>query len=302
LFSFIKNTIVDGIKKVKEKLVGESRNVKEAREALRKTLIENNFGPNLADQLVEKINFDSENWIDGLKSALIDIIDTSKELPSAKNEIYILVGINGSGKTTSTVKLAKKFIVDEPKTNGSKANRSNRSKTIVIPADKFRAAAFDQLNIMCEKESIDIFDDPAKEPSTLVYSGVEDSIKKGYSKIVIDTAGRIHQSENLLKELKKIQRVAKSQANGYLVKTLIVLDSLQGQALERQVGKFSEHIDIDGIIVTKLDAGSKPGVIFSIVNLYKIPVVYLSSGEYGTTLVDFEKEEFVESSILRDDT
>jgi fused signal recognition particle receptor len=285
LFSFIKNTIVDGIKKVKEKLVGESKNVKEARETLRKTLIENNFGPNLADQLVGKISFDNESWIDDLRSHLIGIIDESKNLANAENEVYILVGINGSGKTTSTVKLAKKFI-------------SDGFKTIVIPADKFRAAAFDQLNSMCEKENIDIFDNPAKEPSALVYSGVEDSIKKGYSKIVIDTAGRIHQSENLLKELKKIQRVAKSQANGYLVKTLIVLDSLQGQALERQVKKFSEYIDINGIIVTKLDAGSKPGVVFNIINLYKIPIVYLSSGEYGTTLVDFDKEEFVETSIL----
>jgi fused signal recognition particle receptor len=285
MFSFIKNTIVDGIKKVKEKLVGESKNIKEGREVLRKTLIENNFGPDLSSCLVEKINFNDKDWINLLKLELMNIIDNSKSISNDDKEIYILVGINGSGKTTSTIKLAKSFI-------------NKGSKSIVIPADKFRAAAFDQLNSMCEKEGIDIFDNSAKDPSALVYSGIEDSINKEYKKIVIDTAGRIHQSENLLKELKKIQRIAKTQSKGFLVKTLIVLDSLQGQALEKQVKNFSEYIDIDGIIITKLDAGSKPGVVYSILDKYKIPIVYLSSGEYGTSLVDFEKDEFIESSIL----
>ncbi len=286
MFSFIKETLKKGFEKLKTELGISNTKEKEClKETLEKILIENNFGPKLSKNLIEDINFENqEDLFLKIKNKLENIFFSAVEYEKSKKEIILFIGINGSGKTTSLTKLSKDF-------------KKNGDKVLVIPADTFRAAANEQLSDLCNFYKIDIFKKEVKDPAALVYSGIEYAKENNYNKIIIDTSGRMHQNENLLNELKKINKIASSKLDDYKLERIIVLDSFQGLSLEKQVEQFSSIIKIDGIILTKLDGGCKPGIVVSIVDSLKIPILYLSYGEHKTDLLKFDSEKFINELI-----
>ena len=285
MFSFLKKTIFGGYKNLK-KIFGIKNldGVKEIKD-IENIFLENNFGPRLTKEILKDIDSYDENKFIKIKEKLKNILNSANKFIEEENEVYLIIGINGSGKTTSLIKLARNF-------------KKENKKTILVPADKFRAAAQEQLKFLCDVEKIDYFDDfNSKDSATLIYKSIVEN--KNFNKILIDTAGRIHENEALLKELKKIYKIVNEKAleKNFKVKTLIVLDSLQGQALEKQILQFSENVKIDGIILTKLDSGAKPGNIFSIVDTFKIPIIYLTYGEYKEEIVLFDIDSFIEIII-----
>jgi fused signal recognition particle receptor len=286
MFSFIKETLKKGLEKLKSELGISNTTERELlKEALERILIENNFGSKLSKLLFEGIEFkNQEDLFSEIKQKIEKIFSSAVDYKKTEKEIILFIGINGSGKTTNLIKLARKLMKEE-------------NKVLVIPADTFRAAATEQLSDLCDFYKIDIFKEDAKDPSAIVYAGIEYAKKNNYNKIIIDTSGRMHQNENLLNELKKINKVASSKLDDYTLKKIIVLDSFQGQSLEKQVEQFSSIIKIDGIILTKLDGGCKPGIVVSIVDLLKIPILYLSYGEYKTDLLEFDFKKFANELI-----
>ncbi len=199
-----------------------------------------------------------------LKNEMKDVIKTAVETGSPRLygfdtnniNIILIVGVNGSGKTTSIGKLAKHF-------------KEEGFKVLIVAADTFRAAASEQLDIWAQRADVEIFSPPdVKKPDAVVFSAIEKAKKENYNLILIDTAGRLHSQTNLMDELKKIDQVIVKAIHELpqRYEKLIVLDATIGQNAITQAELFSKAIGLTGIILSKLDSSSKGGVILNIMN------------------------------------
>lgn len=275
MFTFLKETFSEGLKKIKDSL-GLSENVHDI-DAIEKALLLMNFMPELVTKIVNKIRQVDRPWKEVLRGELYAIFSPVINQDKEK-EVVVLIGINGSGKTTTAIKFAR---------------QNNYKKTLLVPADTFRAAAKNQLEELAQCYHIDFFNHDLEVPSSVIYQSAVYAKENHYQKVIIDTAGRIHQNQNLIKELVKSIQTAKKQFGEDKCTIYLVLDGLQGKNLLEQVTLFREEIMIDGIILTKLDAGVKPGIIFSIVSKFVLPVVYVSYGQKEVDLLPFNVDQFI---------
>lgn len=199
--------------------------------------------------------------------------------------LYLICGVNGSGKTTSIGKLAYKFMQEG-------------KKVLIVAADTFRAAAGDQLSIWAEKASVEIFSPPEiKKPDAVVFSAIEKAKKEGHNVILIDTAGRLQTQTNLMHELTKINSVIEKNRNNAIVEKLIILDATIGQNAIIQAELFSKAIGLTGIVLAKLDSSSKGGVILNIMNKLNLPVKFIGTGEKIDDIADFSLDEYLEGLL-----
>lgn len=219
-----------------------------------------------------------------LKEIMRYIIDF--DLPEETYPLVILVaGVNGVGKTTSIGKLAYNY------------RKAGKSVTIVA-ADTFRAAAADQLTIWADRAGVRIVKQAeGADAAAVVYDALQSAKSKGTQVTIIDTAGRLHNKVNLMEELKKIDRVIDREFPDAMRLNYIVLDATTGQNALSQVDLFNEAIDIDGIILTKLDGTAKGGVILAIAGEEEVPVVYVGVGEGIDDLEKFDAADFVSAIV-----
>ena len=219
-----------------------------------------------------------------LKRIMREILDF--ELPEETFPLVILVaGVNGVGKTTSIGKLAYNY------------KKSGRSVTIVA-ADTFRAAAADQLTVWADRAGVRIVKQAeGADAAAVVYDALQSAKSKGTEVTIVDTAGRLHNKVNLMQELKKIDRVIDREFPEAMRLNYIVLDATTGQNALSQVDLFNEAIDIDGIILTKLDGTAKGGVVLGIAGEEEVPVVYIGVGEGIDDLEEFDAEHFVSAIV-----
>lgn len=212
-----------------------------------------------------------------------DVVET--ELKYVENElnIYLVIGVNGVGKTTSIGKIAKQF-------------KDQGKKVLVVAGDTFRAGAIEQLKIWAERANVSFF---AKEqftdPSSVVFDAIKHAKAEKYDCVIIDTAGRLQTKVNLMKELEKMHRVIKNNAKNNPRETLLVIDATTGQNGIKQAEIFNEATDITGVILTKLDGTAKGGIVLSIRNLYNLPIKYVGLGEGIDDLLPFDIEEYLYS-------
>jgi fused signal recognition particle receptor len=200
-------------------------------------------------------------------------------------DIFLLVGINGSGKTTFASKLAYML-------------KKNNQKVLLVAADTFRAAATNQLNEWAKKLSIDIIiSDTTKDPAAVVFQGCQAFIKGGYDKMIVDTAGRLQTKINLMKELEKIQKVINNQLNNKKITTLLTIDGMLGQNSFDQAKIFNESTNLSGIVLTKMDGTGKGGIIFAISKELNIPIIFISYGEQVDQLKLFNPKEYINELI-----
>jgi fused signal recognition particle receptor len=277
MFGFFKDIVYDGYKKIKECF--GINTIEYDKILIEKTLLEQNFMPELVKKIIERIELNQKEWKITFKEFLLELFSDKNNIDIESMQIIILIGINGSGKTTSSIKLAR--------------SSKDFYKTIVVPADTFRAAAKDQLKELAKEFKVDFFDHNYDQPSTVIFKAAEYCKENNYEKVIIDTAGRIHQNEGLMRELIKSIQTVKKQFQDKKIVTLLVLDGLQGKNLLEQATLFKNNVSIDGIILTKLDAQVKPGILFSIVDILKIPIIYLGVGQKESNLVLFDSNEFV---------
>ncbi|MBI1939545.1 MAG: signal recognition particle-docking protein FtsY [Ignavibacteriales bacterium] len=283
--------------KINETLSGKVKIDEVTLEQLEETLISSDIGASVSEAIIEKarkllVN-EKDRSVDNIKelikNELLSILrmglqQKDKEEFSFSNKPYVIliIGINGSGKTTSIGKLAHNF-------------KKSGNNVIIASADTFRAAANDQLQIWADRVGVPIVKVNTKDPSAVVYEALSIAKKDNYDVVLIDTAGRLHTQKNLMVELNKIKNVIKKFDDGAPNETLLVLDGNSGQNALQQVKEFEKYTDITGLIITKLDGTTKGGVVFQIVTDKKIPVKYIGVGENVEDLQDFEPSQYVEA-------
>ena len=198
--------------------------------------------------------------------------------------IVVIFGVNGVGKTTSVVKIANMF-------------KKNNMNVLVGAADTFRAAAVDQLKLLSDKIGVKLLNgDINDNPSTVVYKTLDYARNNGFNTIVIDTAGRLHNKQNLMNEFNKIDKViTKFIDSNCIVERWMVIDGTMGQNVFRQIDEFSKIVNITGFIVTKTDSIAKSGFIIGLIDKYKVPIVYLGIGEGVDDLCEFDSNKFVDN-------
>ncbi len=212
------------------------------------------------------------------------------EADNSEKKIYLIVGVNGSGKTTSIGKLAKKF-------------KDNDFKVLIVAGDTFRAAAGEQLEIWANRTGVEIFSpQEIKKPDAVVYAAIEKAKKENFDLLLIDTAGRLQTQKNLMDELTKIDAVVEKQIKtchgmSQQYKKLIVLDATIGQNAIVQAELFSKAINLNGIILSKLDSSAKGGVVLNIMNKLSLPVKFIGTGEQIDDIADFSLDEYLDGLL-----
>ena len=224
-----------------------------------------------------------------LKNEMLKLIDCHENQEINLNNslhVVLVVGVNGTGKTTSIGKLANFF-------------KNQNKKVIISASDTFRAGAIDQLSIWANKLDISLVSNGmGSDPASVAYTAVEKSIKEKADVLLIDTAGRLHNNQNLMMELSKIQRVIKKVVADAPHEVLLVLDGSTGQNAFIQAEQFSKVTDINGLIVTKLDGTSKGGAIIGISSKMRIPIKYIGVGEAADDLIPFVPEQYLDMLLF----
>ncbi len=197
-------------------------------------------------------------------------------------EVIMVIGVNGSGKTTSIAKLTRLYL---------KAGR----KPILAAGDTFRAAAIDQLQIWGERNSVQVIaGEPNSDPGAVVYNAIQAAYARKADMLIVDTAGRLHTKHNLMKELEKVRKVLATAVHDAPHQTLLVVDATNGQNAISQAKGFKDSVGVTGVVLTKLDGTPKGGVAFAIANELKLPILFIGTGEKMDDLSEFDATSFVE--------
>ena len=223
---------------------------------------------------------------EGLESELRRRLDVVPVLDLAAHPtVILLVGVNGSGKTTSAAKLGWRF-----------ANEGKQ--VLLVAADTFRAAAVDQLQVWAERLELPIISGQmGSDPGAVVYDGIHSAIAKGLDLVLVDTAGRLHTRYNLMEELKKVQRVAGKALPGAPQAVWLVLDATTGQNALVQARAFKEAVNVTGVILAKLDSSARGGMAFAIQRELGLPILFAGLGEKAEDLTPFDPEAFVKGIL-----
>jgi fused signal recognition particle receptor len=204
---------------------------------------------------------------------------------TTKPSVVLVIGVNGVGKTTTIGKLANQL-------------RLEGKKVLLCAADTFRAAAADQLEIWAERSQTDIVrQDEGAEPASVVYDAIAAAKARGTDVILIDTAGRLHNKQNLMNELNKITRILDRELPGADKEVVLVLDGTTGQNGLIQARQFKEIAGVTGMILTKLDGTAKGGIVIAVADDLQIPVQYIGVGEQMDDLMPFNARDFVDALI-----
>jgi len=269
-------------------------------EELEELLITSDLGVTTSMDLIEKISASAGNLSspDQLKGVLKESIFEMIQMPATRGgfapgpdrqsvhpHIIMVVGVNGSGKTTTIGKLASRYAAEG-------------HKVLVAAGDTFRAAAVEQLVIWAERAGVEIVKHKEKtDPAAVAFDGVDAAIARNCDIVLIDTAGRLHTNVNLMEELKKIKRTIAKKLPGAPHETLLVLDATTGQNALSQAKLYHEAIEVTGLALTKLDGTAKGGIVVSICHTFGIPLKYVGTGEKIDDLQDFDPRQFVDALI-----
>jgi len=225
----------------------------------------------------------NETWEQHFIDILKDIVSFDFKARDNMSKIYLIIGVNGTGKTTTSAKLCKYL-----------KNKGN--KVMLVGADTYRAAAINQLKIWAKKIDVRfISNESTKDPASIVFDGITAGLKEDYDSIIIDTAGRLHNSDNLMKELEKIYRIA-SRFNES-IEVILTVDSNVGQNGINQVMDFNKFIPINSLVLTKMDGTAKGGIAVSLIKKLKIPISFIGVGESENDLVEFDLNAYLTALV-----
>ncbi|HUO14879.1 MAG TPA: signal recognition particle-docking protein FtsY [Verrucomicrobiae bacterium] len=222
-----------------------------------------------------------------LKEELLGILNRAHALPVSKvdgtPEVILVVGVNGTGKTTTIGKLSQNF-------------RSEGKNVLLCAADTFRAAAIDQLEIWGERTGTEVIKTkPGGDPAAVLFDALQAAVARKTDYVIVDTAGRLHTKTSLMAELEKMRRTAQRIIPGAPHETLLVMDATTGQNGLQQARLFTESAGVTGIVLTKLDGTAKGGVVVAICRELGLPVRFVGVGEKAGDLLPFDPKEFVDS-------
>ena len=302
-----KESLNKGLQKTKESVfvklsrvvAGKSKVDDEVLDNLEDVLVSSDVGVETTLKIIRRINerVARDKYLNAgelnkiLKEEIAALLKTGEFTPESDfsaplksvPHVILIVGVNGSGKTTTIAKLAHKY-----KTAGK--------NVLLGAADTFRAAAIDQLQIWAERAGVNVVKQQmGSDPASVAFDSVRSGVAGGYDVVIVDTAGRLHNKVNLMAELSKIKRVMEKVLPDAPHEVLLVLDGSTGQNAFEQAKQFTAATSITGIVITKLDGTAKGGVVIGISDQFKIPVKYIGIGEKIDDLVVFNRTEFVDS-------
>jgi len=302
-----KESLNKGLEKTKENVftrlsravAGKSRVDEDVLDKLEEVLVSSDVGVETTVKIIKRIetrvakdkylNTSELNTI--LKEEIIALLESGKTTSESYSDltrksvpyVIMIVGVNGSGKTTTIAKLAWQY-------------KNAGKKVLLGAADTFRAAAIEQLQIWADRAGVSIIKQQmGSDPASVAFDTVKSGVSGGYDVIIIDTAGRLHNKVNLMTELTKIKRVMEKVLPGAPHEVLLVLDGSTGQNAFEQARQFTAATDVTGIVITKLDGTAKGGVVIGISDQFKIPVKYIGIGEKMDDFQIFIPAEFVDS-------
>lgn len=260
---------------------------------LEQTLIGSDMGVMTSEDIIDEFRDEVKRRlikdVESAQKVLREILIEKLEFDEVEFEypmIITVIGVNGVGKTTSIAKMAKYFT-------------KQKKNVMLVAGDTFRAAATEQLDEWANRLKVKIVKQgEGADSASVVFDGISSMKAKNADVLIVDTAGRLHTKVNLMKELQKINNVSKREYPEAKHINLIVLDASIGQNSIAQVQAFKESVDIDGIILTKLDGTAKGGVAYPIVNELKVPIVFIGTGEGMDDLSKFNVEEFVDKILM----
>ncbi len=225
----------------------------------------------------------TEMIVDGLFEIYLqgELVNTELKYDEGELNVYLFVGVNGVGKTTTIGKLAKQF-------------KDQGKKVMLVAGDTFRAGAINQLKVWGERAGCFVYTKAeGSDPSSVMFDALELANQEGYDVVLCDTAGRLQNKVNLMKELEKMHRVIQKTCPNAPQETLLVIDATTGQNGMRQAEVFKEATDVTGVILTKLDGTAKGGIVLAIRHLYGVPIKYVGLGEKIEDLVYFDIEQYI---------
>ena len=253
-------------------------------ESLEECLFEADISFSIISDVIDNLkgkDSSKKSWRDRAYDVLLSKVSTDNSVDHIK-KVIILIGVNGSGKTTSAAKLAQFY-------------KNKKEKVCLVAGDTYRAAAVEQITIWADRLGVRLVQNPGTtDPASIAFDGVESGLSKE-ERIIIDTAGRLHTSVNLMNELQKIHRVVLKLTSE--ISTIIVLDGNIGKNSISQIKEFSKFLKIDGIIITKLDGTAKGGTVLSAMDEMNIPVYFIGVGEGSEDLIPFEGENYIKSIL-----
>ena len=231
---------------------------------------------------------DTAEMPERLKKTIIGILEQERIPPVSTGSpltVKIIVGVNGAGKTTSIAKLAHRF-------------SESGSRVLIAAADTYRAAAIEQVQIWADRIGVDVVKhERGSDAAAVVYDAVHAAKARGADILIIDTAGRLHTKVPLMEEIRKVKRVVEREMQGAQIETLLVIDATTGQNGLSQAKLFNDALDLNGIILAKLDGTAKGGIILAIIDTLGIPVRYIGTGERVEDLAEFEAHAFVDALL-----
>ena len=289
--------LAQGLKKTKEAIAKKFYSLFTGRaldeeffDDLENVLISSDLGVEATEQILERFKDEcferriskAEDARELLKDIMVEGIDY-EVAPYEYRLIILVAGVNGVGKTTAIGKLAKYF--------------KNKGKSVVMAAaDTFRAAAGEQLEVWSQRAGVRLIKhEEGSDPAAVVFDALSSAKAKGTDVVLIDTAGRLQNKKNLMNELSKINKVVERECPDADYRTYIVLDATTGQNALSQVEAFDEIIDVDGIILNKMDGTAKGGVVFAISAERELPVIFVGVGEKIDDLAEFDAQTFIDS-------
>ena len=296
LFSKLKNALKktrDNLSSALSKLFSKNKIGNEFYEELEEILIGADISVNTAEEIVDEIRAEAKQeklrdkqFITYLLKDVLEEKLTEAEIPQIEYPaVIMLVGVNGVGKTTTVGKLASYFL--------------RQGKTVTVAAaDTFRAAAADQLTVWAERAKVRIVKhEEGSDPSAVVFDALTSAKAKGTDVVIIDTAGRLHVKAHLMEELKKMSRVVERECPNSNFYKFLILDATTGNNAISQAEIFDEAVELDGIVLTKLDSSAKGGFVISLCGELQIPVVFTGVGEKMEDLEAFDAEEFIDGIL-----
>lgn len=260
-------------------------------EEVEEALIEADVGPEVTESILSNIRdslWEGVGRFQIIKALKEEILNIVKSQPLEKflqgfPAILLMTGVNGTGKTTTAAKLAWYF-------------KNEGKKPLLCTADTYRAAASQQLETLAKKAGVDFFKSDAKDPAAVAFDAAKEGLKRKYDVIIIDTAGRLHSREDLMREAVKIKNSI-VKASELKPRTILVLDGTTGQNAIFQAKEFHARVGVDGLIITKLDGTARGGALLPISVKLHIPVLFIGTGENLEDLIPFEAESFVEALL-----
>ena len=248
----------------------------------------------LVDDLRERVRKSQITTADELRPAvrerLLELLRAAEDAatvpaPTVSPKVTLVVGVNGTGKTTTVAKLAKR-------------RQESGGRVVLAAADTFRAAAVDQLKVWGDRVSAPVIHQrEGADPAAVVFDAIAAARSRGFNEVIIDTAGRLHTRANLMKELEKVCKVAEREVAGAPHEVLLVLDATTGSNGIEQAQRFGATAGVNGVVLTKLDGTAKGGVVLAIADTLKLPVRWVGVGEAIDDLLPFNAEEFVDSLL-----